>query len=331
MLLIGRRNYGVLLLEAGLARLMQPMADRSANAAELKAAEDAAKKVSLKVWENYNAEEEAAARAAAEALAAVELEPIADEDKQLVEIEITEILDGAHFYAQVAGDTAVAALQEKLRVLCKGPSSGLPFEPKAGMTACAKFSQDDEWYRAKIVSRSGGDYTVFFIDYGNTDVVKADRLKPLDPTLGPKEMSPQALECKLAYLVALPSTDGADGEAAAAALWNEAGGQCLTARVEERQGDVLIISLSNKGININEEMVAAGLLRVGKEWVPKRAMALVASMKKAEEGARKERLGMWRYGDVDEDDALEFGMVRQQKEQAAAKAAAAAPNAWGKK
>lgn len=319
-----------MLPQAGLARLVQPMADRSSNAAELQAAEAVAKKANLKVWVNYSAEEEEAARAAAQAMAQAELEPVSDDDKQKVELEITEIVDGSHFYAQVAGDAAVTALAEKLKALCKANSAG-PFEPKAGMTVCAQFTQDDEWYRAKITARTGTDYTVFFIDYGNTDVVKIGRLKPLDPTLGPKEMSPQALECKLAYLVALPATDGGDGEAAAAALWSECGGKVLTARVEEREGETLHVILSTGGVNVNDEMVSAGLVRVTKEWVPKRGMALVAKMRESQDKARKERAGMWRYGDIDDDDALEFGMRRQQADVEKAKAAAPATNAWGKK
>ena len=121
------------------------------HAAELQAAEAVAKKANLKVWVNYSAEEEEAARAAAQAMAQAELEPVSDDDKQKVELEITEIVDGSHFYAQVAGDAAVTALAEKLKALCKATSAG-PFEPKAGMTVCAQFTQDDEWYRAKITA-----------------------------------------------------------------------------------------------------------------------------------------------------------------------------------
>jgi len=217
-----KRNYGCLLLEAGLARLVQPMADRSTCAAELNASEAGAKKAGLKVWENYSAEEEEAARAAAKALAEANLDPTADEDKQVVELELTEIVNGAHFYAQVAGDTAVTALQEQLKQSCRANGVG-PFEPKVGGYCCAKFTVDNEWYRAKVVSKNGKEFTVFFVDYGNQDVVPVERLKPLDPTLGPKELSPQALECKLAFLVAGNPSDQADGEDAAQSLMDLGG------------------------------------------------------------------------------------------------------------
>jgi staphylococcal nuclease domain-containing protein 1 len=62
---------------------------------------------------------------------------------------VAQIVNGAHFYAQVAGDTAPAALQEQLKKSVKANGIG-PFEPKAGHYCCAKFTQDDEWYRAKV-------------------------------------------------------------------------------------------------------------------------------------------------------------------------------------
>ena len=91
LFLVDKRNYGVLLIEAGLAKLVQPMADRSACAAEYNVAESAAKKAGIKIWENYSAEEEEAARAAAALTLEAEADPTPDEDKQTVELEVTEV------------------------------------------------------------------------------------------------------------------------------------------------------------------------------------------------------------------------------------------------
>ncbi|XP_041358070.1 tudor domain-containing 6-like [Gigantopelta aegis] len=43
-------------------------------------------------------------------------------------------------------------------------------------TCCAKFTEDDAWYRATITSVSGDQVTVRFVDYGNTDVVSKARI-----------------------------------------------------------------------------------------------------------------------------------------------------------
>lgn len=51
------------------------------------------------------------------------------------------------------------------------------YTPKAGDVCVAKFSMDDEWYRAKVLScKSSGEVTVLFIDYGNKEVTKANKL-----------------------------------------------------------------------------------------------------------------------------------------------------------
>ena len=81
----------------------------------------------------------------------------------------------AHVYAQVAGDAAVTALQEQLAASCKVNGGGAPFEPKVGGYCVAQFTVDNEWYRAKVTARGATEYTVFFLDYGNSDTVKKDR------------------------------------------------------------------------------------------------------------------------------------------------------------
>ena len=320
---------------------MQPAADRSSCGAELSAAERVAKARGDKVWENYSAEEEAAALAAAELIALEDKAPVPDKEKQVVELTLTEIVDGATFYAHVAGDAAnVNALQQQVAAVCKKSATINSFEPKIGQFCCALFDVDGEWYRGKVTARTGAEYTVFFLDYGNTTVVGKKGLLPLDPTLDPKagQYSPQALECKLAHCLAGPATDGGDGEAAAYALNDSAWDRVVVARVEDRSIDgalhvTLFENIRDPATNINEQMIAGGLLRVSK-GNDKRALPLLKALRDKEDEARKNRRGMWRYGDVDDDDAMEFGMTRQKMEAAKATAAAAggkAPNAWGKK
>ena len=89
-----KRNLAVVLLEGGLARRVGAAADRSTHAFELAAAEESAQGASLKVWENYAAEKAAAEAAAAAAAAAEEEAPLDDADKQVTELNLTEIVDG---------------------------------------------------------------------------------------------------------------------------------------------------------------------------------------------------------------------------------------------
>jgi len=307
LILADKRNLGVTLLENGLAHRMGGAADRSSCGEELRRAEQSAKDANRKIWEGYSEEEEARLSAERAAVSLAEEDPTPDSQKQMVELSLTEVIDGAHFYAQVANDANVALLQQKLAAAClKG--SAVSFEGKSGAMCCARFTQDDEWYRAKVTKKlPGGKFEVFFIDYGNSDVVGADRLKPLDPTLGATTIAAQALECRLAYLTVGSTDDNAEGQEAAIVLGQYGWGKLALARVEDRQSSTLLVTLfDGSQTNINEALVETGLARTEKN-TPKRAHRVVSTLKEKELAAKTSRQGMWRYGDIEEDDAAEFG------------------------
>jgi len=297
----------VVLLEQGLASLVPAAADRSAYADELNAAEAKAKSANLKVWEGYSAEMEAEAEAARSAAAVAEMEPVPDSQKQVVELNLTELKNGAHFFAHVAGDSSAQVLQEQLAAACRR-TDDVKYEPNTGAVCCARFTVDDEWYRAKVKSRNGGEYVVYFIDYGNTDVVGRDRLKPLEPSLSPQAVSPQAVECKLAYLIVGEADDDDHGLDAHQTLGEMAWGKPMLARVEDREAGVLLVTLFDDAqANVNEALISAGLARVEKK-PPKRAGALVKGLYEKEAMAKTKHVGMWIHGDIEDEEAPEFGV-----------------------
>ena len=307
--LLDKRNLGVSLLEAGLAQRIPPAADRSAHGLELAAAEESAKKANLKVWENYSAEQAAAAAAAAAAGAAAEEDAVPDAQKQVLNLEIVDIVNGAHFWSQTAGSKEVEALQQKLHeaslkdVAPALGGAGAKFAPGPGGVCMAKFSQDGAWYRAKVLKRQQGKVEVFFVDYGNKDVTTDDKLRPLDPTLSTQAVAPQAIECRLAHLVVADPTDGDHGEEAAITL-SESMGKPVAARVEDRKpGGAVHVTLIVDGgkVNLNEKLVSEGLARVEKTFV-KKAQPLVEALKEKQNDAKRGRLGMWKYGDIDDEE-----------------------------
>ena len=111
---------------------------------ELAAAEEAAKKASLKIWEHYSEQQEAEARAAAAATAAAEEEPIPDAQKQVIELEVVEICDGCHFFCHVAGNKEVTALQQQLAASGLKDAEAHKFQPGHGALCMAKFSEDGQ-------------------------------------------------------------------------------------------------------------------------------------------------------------------------------------------
>merc|ERR1712194_258072 len=151
----------------------------------------------------------------------------------------------------------------------------------------AKFSEDNCWYRAKVLKRKDGKVEVFFVDYGNKDLTTDDKLRPLEPTLSTQVISPQALECRLAHLLVSDASDEADGNDAAIAFSDAAWGKQLLARVEDRKAGVLYVTLFvDAQINVNEQLV--------EKIASKRALPLLQALQEKERVAKTERAGMWK-------------------------------------
>lgn len=85
-----------------------------------------------------------------------------------------------HLYAQlVEQGPKLEELMEKIRqeFIANPPLPGA-FKPKRGELCAAKFT-DDEWYRARVEKISGTEISVFYIDYGNREVVDITRCATL--------------------------------------------------------------------------------------------------------------------------------------------------------
>lgn len=64
-----------------------------------------------------------------------------------------------------------------------------------GELIAAKFSVDNQWYRARVVNTAEDLVQVFYVDYGNTDIVTEDRTNALLPEF--LHLPFQAVECFL--------------------------------------------------------------------------------------------------------------------------------------
>lgn len=51
--------------------------------------------------------------------------------------------------------------------------------PSKGMICAALFGDDGSWYRARVISSTGDDVTLFYLDYGNTDTVSIESIQPI--------------------------------------------------------------------------------------------------------------------------------------------------------
>ncbi|GBG64549.1 hypothetical protein CBR_g45244 [Chara braunii] len=310
-------NVGIALLEAGLGRLHPTFAlDRIADGQALKRAEEHAKAKKLKVWEKYVEGAQEVQTGSRGGKAKVET----------MELRITEILGGGCVYGQVVGAGTLASIEQELARLQlndKAPPPQPPvFRPKKGDLVLCQFSADNSWSRGMVVNvvndpASGRirSCEIFYVDYGNQETVSFDRLRPLEGILA--SSPPQCVLCSLAH-IKVPNEGDDFWEEAAEMVSNHVMGNVCTATIEDKDtsggrikgqgtGPKFIVTLEEKATttNVNRALVRAGLARV--ERSARRAAnkpEAVVHLLEDQEFARKSRLNMWQYGDVESDDDL---------------------------
>uniref|UniRef100_A0A8C3AMT9 Tudor domain containing 1 n=1 Tax=Cyclopterus lumpus TaxID=8103 RepID=A0A8C3AMT9_CYCLU len=91
----------------------------------------------------------------------------------------------------------IQELQLKLREHCCQVPAPQNFRPAPGTVCCARFSEDKQWYRAKVLGYSSEERVcVGYIDFGNSEEVDLANLQPISTPLLALPM--QAMPCVLA-------------------------------------------------------------------------------------------------------------------------------------
>lgn len=161
---IENENLSVSLVEQGLAS-MHHTAETSEFARTIKTAEENAIKKRIGIWKDYvEVEKETEKERNA---------PVQERNVKYEKVLVTEVTPEGHFYAQsVDSGTKLESLMDKIHQEFKA-NAPLPgsYVPRKGNVCAARFSLDDQWYRAKV-EKVADDKTVhiFYIDYGNREV-----------------------------------------------------------------------------------------------------------------------------------------------------------------
>lgn len=310
-----KTNMAAVLLEAGLARLQTFGLDRIPDSHILSQAEDSAKRQKLKIWDNYVEGQEVPNGTPAPQ----------NREKEVLKVVVTEVLGGGKFYVQTVGDQLVSSIQQQLASLEIGdPPVVGSFNPKKGDLVLAQFSADNSWNRAMIVNvpRGGSvqtqkdEFEVFYIDYGNQEIVPYNRLRPLPPSV--HSVPGLAQLCSLAF-IKIPSLDEDYGQEAAEYLSELTLGtpREFRAMIEEKDtstgktkgqgtGTVLLVTLVDveAGSSVNAAMLKAGLARLEKRnrWDTNETRSALDNLEEFQEEAKRSRSGMWEYGDIQSDE-----------------------------
>ncbi|XP_038049256.1 staphylococcal nuclease domain-containing protein 1-like [Patiria miniata] len=287
-------NLSVALVEQGLSK-MHFTAERSSYARAIQAAEEKAKEAKLKVWEKFE-----------EPKTLVVVEETAERKTNYKLIVVTETGNELDFYAQlVESGKQFEKFMEQLRAeIAAAPPLPGAFTPKKGDVCVAKFV-DGEWYRARVQKVYNKDkILVFFLDYGNSDVVTAANIGAMPP--GYHTQQPQAHHFYLACVM-LPKDEEFKQDALEAVKRNILNNTFLC-NTEYRVGTTEYVTLltPEPEDDVGKALVSEGFL-LAEQRREKRLQKMVAEYAQAQQSALKAHLNLWRYGDITEDDAREFG------------------------
>uniref|UniRef100_A0A671KJ77 Tudor domain-containing protein 1-like n=1 Tax=Sinocyclocheilus anshuiensis TaxID=1608454 RepID=A0A671KJ77_9TELE len=111
---------------------------------------------------------------------------------------VTHLQSPSEILCQKLENTSVIQqLQVNLREHCSNTPASENFRPAPGTVCCSLFSEDNQWYRAKVLAYSSEDLVcVGYIDFGNSEEVELNRLRPISKEL--LALATQAIPCSLA-------------------------------------------------------------------------------------------------------------------------------------
>ncbi|KAF2138961.1 uncharacterized protein K452DRAFT_275873 [Aplosporella prunicola CBS 121167] len=312
-LYINRESFAKLLVEEGLASVHAYSAEKSGNANELFAAEQRAKEGRKGMWQNWDpSQDEQEEEAPVEQTngsngAAV----TAERRKDYRDVVVTNVDENGKLKIQEVGSgtSALTELMNSFRKFHQNSANAKGVETvKAGDFVSARFTEDDEWYRAKIRrnDREAKKVEVVYVDYGNSETIPYGRLRPLPAQFSTSTLKAQAIDAVLSFLQFPTSADYLRD--AVDFIANETAGRQMVANVDNIADGSLYVTLfdpesQNRDEHLNGDVVAGGYAMVPrklKAW-ERAASDVLAVLKEREEEAKAERKGIWEYGDLTED------------------------------
>uniref|UniRef100_A0A671SVH8 Staphylococcal nuclease domain-containing protein n=1 Tax=Sinocyclocheilus anshuiensis TaxID=1608454 RepID=A0A671SVH8_9TELE len=286
-------NLSVALVDNALSKV-HFTAERSSYYKTLLSAEETARQRKEKLWANYEEKPKE------------EVAQLTEEKERVAKyraVYVTEITDGLHFFAQdVETGTKLESLMESMRgeIAAQPPVEG-SFTPRRGDFCIAKFG-DGEWYRARIEKiESPAKVHVYYIDYGNREILSSTRLAALPPAFSTRTLLPQATEYTFAF-IQVPQDEDARTDAVDSVVRDIQNTQCL---LNVEYSGIVCPHVTLQFADSKDD-VGLGLVKEGLVMVDVRKEKHLQKMV----SDKHAHLNIWRYGDFRDDDADEFGYRR---------------------
>ncbi|KAI0344602.1 transcription factor [Trametopsis cervina] len=300
-------NAAIALVREGLATVHSYSADTLPWAKQLYDAETEAKNAKRRIWSDYDPEAEKVPEVQPE-------EEIGALATNYQDIIITDIRthNGLNFSIQLSGTDGIEHLRklmEEFSVFHKTAAPVSGFQPKSNDLVSAKFSDDGQWYRAKVrrVSSLKKEAEITFIDYGNQDTVSFKDIRPLDPRF--RSLPGQAQDARLSF-IKLVGPESEYHTEAVDRFRQLCEGRKLVANTDFKEGSLKHLRLMDGSHHTDPlDSVNVDLLRDGLATIDRKGCKYLQSypqvlkrMQEATQLAKRERLGIFEFGDVEEDD-----------------------------
>jgi staphylococcal nuclease domain-containing protein 1 len=314
-LFINKESFAKILVEEGFATVREFSAQKQGNANELLAAQDRAKNARKGRWVDWDPSMDAQEEEDAPTNGTNGDAPIARE-KDYRDVMVTNIDESGKLKLQIIGQgtAALEQLMSQFKSFHLNPSNktSLDGAPKAGDYVAAQFTEDGQWYRARIRSndRTAKEAEVVYIDYGNSEKIPWSRLRRLDqPQFTPQKLRPQAVDAVLS-LLQFP-TSGDYLREAIEFIQEVAMNKELVANVDYTSPEgTLYVTLYDQSTSEKlTDSINAEIIAEGHAMVPKKLKAwergfgdVLKTLREKMDAAKNDRLGMWEYGDLTEDD-----------------------------
>lgn len=295
-LYIGHVNIGVALLKEGYASLFPYSASRSPTCKDLEKAEEEAKTARRGIWKDFVENAEPATKTE-------EGEEGASSSSSVTLVKVTEVADAINFYYRAVSNPNGALVDGRMEEFGKDLPAPFTEPPANGTIVAALYSMDNAWYRAKVEGRSGSDLRLCFVDFGNHTVASVGDLRPLPEDLQniPPRAKPATLAGLKSHAASSEHFDGAASWFSHCALDRE-----MHAKVEFTSNSgkvhVTLTNPENPEMSVNRMMVRDGWCRVLDRPEHKRLLPYCQSLRADEKYAQDQKLNVWEYGNVSEDE-----------------------------